>query len=120
MNDAPKPPLLNPPRNLRHALTLNLFLPGSGQLYLGQTLLGIVFGVSFAGCFVAVLALFIHGYRHYLQLTTDGDILGGNNLEQLARDFPVVWFMVLLVLAILIHIASLVCISFSPKSRGGP
>lgn len=99
------------------ALTLNLFLPGTGQLYLGQTALGLAYGVTFAGCCVAILVIFVRGYRQYIEITAGGGIFEGNNLEKLGPAFHVGWLIGLLVIGVLVHLASLVGVGFSKRAR---
>lgn len=97
-----------PPKSLRFAFTLNLLLPGAGQLYTGQTLLGAGYLTGFAVTFVTILTLFLRAYARYLDLSTGGGILEGDNLEQLSRAFPVHWLIGLSVVGIAIYVASLV------------
>ncbi|NQU11710.1 hypothetical protein HQ590_13025 [bacterium] len=106
-----------PPKSLRFALTLNLFLPGAGQLYLGQTILGTLLAAGFLGCFAVMLGLFLRGYKHYLDLSTGGQVLEGDNLEQLAQSFHVPWLVGLLIVAIGIYLTSVVSLGFARHRR---
>lgn len=94
-------------KSLRFAFTLNLLLPGTGQLYLGQTVLGVIYMVGFVSIFVTMLTLFLRAYTRYLELSTSGDILGSDHLEELSHAFPVGWLIGLSVVAIGIYVASL-------------
>ncbi len=105
-----------PQKSRRFAYTLNLLFPGAGQLYLGQTVLGAVYMAGFISIFVTILTLFLRAYTRYLELSTSGDILEGDHLEELSHAFPVAWLIGLTVLAILIYVASLVSLR-KPNSR---
>jgi len=113
--NAPEPPAASAPRprSRRFAQTLNLFLPGAGQIYLGQLAAGSLYALTFLGCFVAMLLIFVRGYADYLRLTTSGDILEGNNLEQLTQAFPAGALVGLLIVAIVIYFASAIHLSRS-------
>ena len=111
--EAPAPPVASRLRSRRTAGALNLFLPGAGQIYLGQPLIGSVFALGFLACFGAMLVIFVRAYANYLQLTTNGDILGAGILEQLSNTFPVGMLIGLLIVAITIYIASAIHLSRS-------
>lgn len=109
------PPVMLPPvqpassraPSYRTALFLNLMLPGIGQIYLGQTVLGCVFGFSFLGCLIASLTLFVKAYSEYMQ-TASGNVLDAGNLEGLAGAFPWGMMLWLLSLAVGIHLLAVV------------
>ena len=103
------------PKSLRFAFTLNLLLPGLGQFYLGQPVLGVVFAGGFLGCFVTALTIFLRAYQRYLDLSTNGDILAGDNLEQLGRAFPTGWLIALVIIAIIIYLTAAVSLGFSRR-----
>jgi hypothetical protein len=112
------PPLLAAPsgprpRSRLFAQTLNLFLPGAGQIYLGQFVAGSIYALTFLGCFVAMLLIFFRGYADYLRLSTGGDILEGDKLEQLTHAFPTGTLVGLLIVAIVIYFASAMHLSRS-------
>jgi hypothetical protein len=111
-----KPPLLPRPKSLRFAFTLNLMLPGAGQLYLGQVRLGAAYLVGFLACFMTMLLIFFRFYQHYIQLATDGSLLDGGRLEQLTDSIPTKLLLTVLILASGICIASLV--SLGRAGRG--
>ncbi len=102
----PPPPVTTRPRSRRMAGALNLFLPGAGQIYLGQPVIGSVFALSFLACFTATLVIFVRGYMRYFQLSTSGDILDAGHLERLSHIFPVAPLVGLLIAATLIYVAS--------------
>jgi hypothetical protein len=104
-------------KNLRFAFTLNLLFPGLGQLYLGQMIRGLTFALGFLTCFVAMLALFLRAYANYLQLSTSGNLLEQDNLEQLAQTFPTPVLVGLLIVALAIYLASLLSLAFSRNSQ---
>jgi len=101
------------PKSLRFAFTLNLLLPGLGQFYLGQPVRGTVFAGGFLVCFVTALTIVLRAYQRYLDLSTNGDILAGDNLEQLGRAFPTGWLIALLILAIVIYLAAAISLGFA-------
>jgi len=105
------------PKSLRFALTLNLLLPGAGQLYLGQTVLGGVLGLGFLACFGTMLAIFLRGYAHYVEVSASGEVFEGNNLETLVDWFHTPWLIGLLVAALAIYIAALVGLAVARPSR---
>jgi TM2 domain-containing membrane protein YozV len=94
------------PRTLRFAMTLNLFVPGAGQFYLGQRISGLVYAGAFGACLVATLVLFVRAYSQYMQLATNADILESGNLESMARAFQVGPLATLSVIGTLIYIVS--------------
>jgi hypothetical protein len=104
------------PKNLRFALTLNLLLPGAGQIYLGQPIWGSVLAVGFLGCFATMLTLFLRAYLRYQEIATSGNILEGDNLEQLTRVFPTGWLIGLLVLSIAIYFAATLGLVFARRT----
>jgi hypothetical protein len=108
---APRPP------SRRFAFTLNLFLPGLGQFYLGQPVLGAVFTGGFLSCFSGAIAIFLRAYQRYLDLSTTGDILTGDSLEQLARVFPTPWLIALLIIAVVIYLAAILSLGFSRPQK---
>jgi hypothetical protein len=110
--ELPAPPTSRP-RSRRFAQTLNLLLPGAGQIYLGQLVAGSSYALTFLGCFVAMLLIFFHSYTDYLQLTTGGDILEGDKLEQLTHAFPAGTLVGLLAMATVIYFASAIHLSRS-------
>jgi hypothetical protein len=87
-------------------MTLNLFVPGAGQFYLGQRISGSLYAGGFCACLVAMLVLFVRAYSQYMQLATNGDILESGNLEAMARAFQVGPLATLSVIGTLIYIAS--------------
>ncbi len=104
---AAAPPTPTPrPRTLRFAMTLNLFVPGAGQFYLGQRISGLLYAGGFSACLVAMLVLFVRAYSQYLHLATNGDILESGNVETLARVFPVGTLVGLSIIGTLIYIVS--------------
>ena len=108
---------LNRPRSKRFALTLNLLLPGAGQFYLGQPIVGSVYAVSFLACLGAILITFFQAYYEYIKVSTSGEIMMGNNLERLAEAFPTVMFFSLLAIGMLIWIVSTVHLHRSHTSE---
>ena len=101
------------PRPRRVAMTLNLFLPGAGQFYLGQPVAGSVYAFGFIACFVASLVIFLRDYGGYIQMSTGGDILEIGNLERLTNSFHTGWLGGLQVVAIAIYLASAIHLSRS-------
>lgn len=112
MHDKPRPK-----KSLRFAFTLNLLLPGTGQLYSGQTTLGVLYLTGFGLTFVTILTLFLRAYAKYLELSTDGGILEADHLEQLSRAFPVGWLISLSAFGIAIYVASLVSLRLPRPPR---
>jgi hypothetical protein len=100
-------------RSRRVAMVLNLFLPGAGQIYLGQSVIGGILAVGFMACFVAMMAIFVRGYAGYLQMCVGGDILQAGNLETLSQLFHPGRLGALSVAAIGIYLASAIHLSRS-------
>ena len=94
-------------------MTLNLFLPGAGQFYLGQPVAGSVYAFGFIACFVASLVIFLRDYGGYIQMSTGGDIFETGNLERLTNSFHTGWLGGLQVVAIAIYLASAIHLSRS-------
>ncbi|MHB8524444.1 MAG: hypothetical protein ACYDH9_27310 [Limisphaerales bacterium] len=111
------PPPLPRTRNLRAAIMLNLFLPGAGQLFLGQRLLGGVLMALFLVCFAGVLVIFLVDYTRYLRLAMDGNILQGNRLEEIGRAFHLRWLWGLLAVGLAVYLGALVPLSARPKNK---
>ena len=95
------------PKSLRLAVLATLVLPGAGQFYLGQVKLGIVFAASFLTCFIGMLAIFVRGYLRYLDVSSGGDILGADQLEQIARSFHIPALISLSSLSVVIFVVAL-------------
>ena len=96
---------------------LNLVLPGAGQFYLGQRLLGCAFGLGFLACFVAMVAVFIVGLKRYWELASNGDILESRRLEQMSEAMHPGQLFILLGVGILLYILSLAALSLLPSRR---
>jgi TM2 domain-containing membrane protein YozV len=108
------------PRTLRFAMTLNLFVPGAGQFYLGQRTSGLFYAGGFCVCLVTMLVLFVRAYSQYMQLATNGDILEGGNLETLAGAFPVRTLLGLSVVGTLIYIVSAIHLAVARDHQQRP
>ena len=113
LRSAPPSPPMPRPRTMRVAVFLNLIVPGAGQFYLGQRIAGAVYALSFLTCFAAMLTIFLHGYFNYLRLSTSGDIMESNTLEQLAHAFPAGIIAGLSIAGIVIHLASAIHLAAS-------
>jgi len=87
------------------ALMLNLMLPGLGQLYLRQWVLGTILALVFIGAFAGSLVLFLVGMSQYFSIVS-GDILKNDSLESLSGVFRVPWVISMAAVAILDMIAS--------------
>jgi TM2 domain-containing membrane protein YozV len=105
------------PKTMRFAMALNLLVPGAGQFYLGQRKAGAAYAIAFIACFVAMLILFARAYSAYLQLSTNGDILDGANLEQLAQVFHAGLLGWISFIGTAIYIASTIHLVVSRRSK---
>lgn len=114
---APNPLSANQPpsKSVRFAMTLNLVLPGTGQFYLGQRLFGSLLAGGFLACFVAMIAIFFHGYREYLNIATGDDILQTGFLERIGGVFHMGWMIGLLIVSVVIFIISVVSLSLAAR-----
>jgi hypothetical protein len=116
-NALPSPSPTTPrPKTMKVAMFLNLMIPGAGQFYLGQRLAGAVYALVFLASFIATLAIFIHGYFKYINLSSSGDILDSGNLEQIAHLFPAGIISALSAIGIVIYLASTIHLAVS-RSR---
>ena len=116
-NAFPSPSPTTPrPKTMKVAMFLNLMVPGAGQFYLGQRLAGAVYALAFLASFAALLVIFVHGYFNYLSLSTSGDIMESNTLEQLAHSFPAGIMSALSAIGIVIYLASTIHLAVS-RSR---
>jgi TM2 domain-containing membrane protein YozV len=106
------------PRTMRFAMALNLFLPGAGQIYLGQPVMGSMYALGFLACLGTMLFAFCRAYISYFQLATSGDIMEAANLEQMAHAFPIGLLVALSVAGIVIYLASTIHLALSrPKPQ---
>ncbi len=106
-----KPPVITEPtrqRNYRFAWTLNLLIPGTGQLMMGQIVLGTVLCLLFVVDFVALMGIFLKDFSTFLQLVTGGKILEGDTIEQASKAYHVTWMLTLLGIGLVIYIISFV------------
>jgi len=101
------------PKTMKVAMFLNLMIPGAGQFYLGQRLAGAVYALTFLACFAAALIIFVRGYYNYLKLSTSGDILDSNNLEQIAHAFPAGIIAALAIVGTVTYVASAIHLAVS-------
>ena len=74
----------------------------------GQMAMGIILCVSFLVNFTALMVLFMRDFVRYFDLVLSGNILAPNRLEEIADAYHVKTCFVLLLIAIVIHVASLV------------
>jgi TM2 domain-containing membrane protein YozV len=114
------PPASAQSKNLRAAVMLNLFLPGAGQLYLGQRVRGYVLMGLFAASFAGVLGVFLVDYAKYLKLVLGGDIFQGNHLEQVSHVFQVGWLLGLLGVGLAVYVGALISLKSPPKAPSPP
>ena len=114
---ANSPPPLPSQQNLRLAAALNVFLPGTGLIYLGRRALGMTLAGAFLGCFLAVVTLFLVGYARYLSLATDDRLLQGNKLEEAGSTFHPTWLAGLALAGGIIYLCS--SILFAREKRRG-
>lgn len=115
--NVPPPPPAPRRKSLRFAMTLNLLVPGLGQFYFGQPVMGSVYAIGFLACFATMLAKFLSAYYHYLQLSTSGNILETGNLEQLAHAFPAGMLVGLTIVSIVIYLASSIHLALSHRHK---
>jgi len=101
------------PKTMKMAMFLNLLIPGTGQIYLGQRFAGAAYALAFLASFAAVLIIFVHGYFNYLNLSTSGDILDSGNLEKVANAFPAGIIGALSAIGIVIYLASTIHLAVS-------
>jgi hypothetical protein len=117
IQDVPPLPRAARRRSLRFAMALNLLLPGAGQFYIRQPLMGSVYAIGFLACLTTMLLKFLSGYFDYLQLSTSGDILETGNIEQLAHAFPTRTLASLGVVGIAIYFVSSIHLALSSRSK---
>ena len=103
---ANSPPPLPSQQNLRLASALNVFLPGTGLIYLGRRTMGMVLVGAFLGCFLAVVTLFLVGYARYLSLASDDRLMQGNKLEEAGSIFHPTWLAGLALMGGIIYLCS--------------
>jgi len=97
------PPPLPAQKSLRWISALNVFLPGSGLIFLGRWRTGLILAAAFLLCFSSLLVIFLIGYARYLQIALGDDILKDGQLEQVATIFPRAWMVGLAVAGLVIH-----------------
>jgi TM2 domain-containing membrane protein YozV len=114
-NEQLSPPPTHRPRTLRVAMALNLLLPGAGQFYLGQPVMGSVYALGFLACLGTMLVAFFRAYVSYFQLSTSGDIMAAGDLEQLTHAFPIGLLVGLSAVGIVIYLASTIHLALSRR-----
>ena len=81
------PPILKPAKSRRIAAGLNCAIPGAGQYYLGQKVLGVVFMLVWLGILIIAVRLLVGGIGFYFSVAGNEHILDPGVLEQLAVKF---------------------------------
>lgn len=104
----------------RVAVTLTLIFPGAGQFYLGRRSLGCVIGFLFGAFFLTASILFLAGASHYFKLVTDGSILEGDKLEQLATVFHPKWLIGLAVAGVAVYALAFADLARKPTTPPPP
>jgi len=104
-------------KDRHYATMLNLALPGAGQFYLGQWLLGCAFAAGSVACFVAGLVVFIVGMQRYWELASNGEILQGQQLEKMAEAVHWGQLFILLGVLILMYLLSIAALCLVPSKR---
>ena len=113
-----KPPVIAEPkesRNMRWAWTLNLLVPGAGQLLVGQIVLGSILCALFIADFTVMVGVFLSDFARFLKLVTSGQILQGDTIEQAGNAYHVTWLLILLGIGMVIYVISFV--SLARKER---
>jgi hypothetical protein len=105
----------------RFATMLNLVLPGAGQIYLGQRLLGCAFAGGALACFVAAVVVFIVGIKRYWELASSGDLFEGRKLEQMREAMHPGQLFILVGVVILMYVLSIAALRLvPPRGRHKP
>jgi hypothetical protein len=117
VGNQPAPPAAPRRKSLRFAMTLNLLVPGLGQFYFGQPVVGSIYALGFLACFGVMLGKFLSAYFDYLRLSTSGDILQTGNLEQLEHAFPTGMLTGLTIVSIVIYLASSIHLALSHRHK---
>jgi len=107
---APGPPPLPSRKSLGRAFTLNFFLPGAGQWYLGQRALGAMLAVPFMICLVAGLAIFLTGYVKYFTVVLSGELMREGQLEKLQDAFHPRWLVGLVLAGFVIFAIAMIAL----------
>ncbi len=81
------PPILKPAKSRRIAAGLNCAIPGAGQFYLGQKVLGVAFMVVWLVILIVAVRLLVGGIGFYFSVAGNEHILDPGVLEQLADKF---------------------------------
>jgi hypothetical protein len=113
----PVPAASSSKNRVRYAHVLNLVVPGAGQYYLGQKLLGCVFAAPFLVCLLAFLAISTRGFTTYLDALTSGSIPRDRILGYLFGVFHVGWLFALLLISIALYLLSAVSLWLSTRAR---
>jgi hypothetical protein len=93
---------------------LNLVLPGAGQFYLGQRLLGCAFAAGFLACLAAMLVIFVAGLTHYWDLATRQDMPDELRLQQMRQAMHTGQLLILLGVGVLLYVLSLAVLRLVP------
>ena len=96
------------------AVFLNMAVPGLGQMYLKQRLLGALLAVVFIGALVTALILFVKGYQQYFAMFTE-DMRSAKRIDPNVDTYHVPWLIALSVIAIVDYMAGFVLL-FLPKT----
>jgi hypothetical protein len=105
----------------QYATMLNLVLPGVGQFYLGQRVLGCAFAGGSLACFVAAVVVFIVGIKRCWKLASSGDLLEGRKLEQMREAMHPGQLFILVGVVILMYVLSIAALRLvPPRGRHKP
>jgi H+/Cl- antiporter ClcA len=107
-----------PPKTRRTALWMNLMIPGVGQFFLGQRLLGVMFAVLSILCMLVFLGLFLFGMAQYYSLAVDGRLLEGDQLEQIRDALHLPWLIISFAGLLFLYLLSIIALAWAPEEPG--
>ena len=113
------PPILPPTKTRRVAVALNLALPGAGQWYLGQRMLGAVLLIVFLLTLILGIRFLLGGTGFYFRVASEGRIFEPGVLEQIAGQFRLPWLLTAVAIGILDQILAVALLYF-PRAKNSP
>jgi TM2 domain-containing membrane protein YozV len=111
------PPKIADQKSPQRALVLNLVIPGAGQFYLGQRVLGGALIVSTLICFGGLILQLVMGCIEFVRRITEGAPGADDVWIQMLEAFPCRSLLLLLAVLIGLYLLSIAVLPFRRANR---